>query len=80
MSLMRNKLTVFESRNQLLEQEKSDLTETVNMLSSAKSEMPGKTAERASRTTSRHSEIEVIICARQPLWQLVARAKNHSGN
>ena len=44
MSLMRNKLTVFESRNQLLEQEKSDLTETVNMLSSAKSEIPGKTA------------------------------------
>merc|ERR1712209_373569 len=32
LSLLRNKLTVFESRNQLLEQEKSDLTETVNML------------------------------------------------
>lgn len=44
MSLLRNKLTVFESRNQLLEQEKSDLTETVNMLKgsvSVKSE-PGK--------------------------------------
>ena len=33
MSILRNKLTVYESRNQLLEQEKSDLTETVNMLS-----------------------------------------------
>merc|ERR1719323_1611485 len=32
LSLLRNKLTVFESRNQLLEQEKSDLAETVNML------------------------------------------------
>merc|ERR1712227_1043302 len=32
LSLLRNKLTVFESINQLLEQEKSDLTETVNML------------------------------------------------
>merc|ERR1719516_288006 len=32
LSLLRNKLTVFESRNQALEQEKSDLTETVNML------------------------------------------------
>ena len=43
MSLMRNKLTVFESRNQLLEQEKSDLTETVNMLrGSGKSENHGK--------------------------------------
>ena len=39
---MRNKLTVFESRNQLLEQEKSDLTETVNMLRGSKSENHGK--------------------------------------
>merc|ERR1719147_27084 len=39
LSLLRNKLTVFESRNQALEQEKSDLTETVNMLrGSTKSE------------------------------------------
>ena len=42
MSLMRNKLTVFESRNQLLEQEKSDLTETVNMLRGSKPETQGK--------------------------------------
>ena len=32
MSILRNKLTVYESQNQLLEQEKSDLAETVNML------------------------------------------------
>ena len=49
MSLMRNKLTVFESRNQLLEQEKSDLTETVNMLrGSSKSENHGKLRPRLS--------------------------------
>ena len=46
---MRNKLTVFESRNQLLEQEKSDLTETVNMLrGSSKSENHGKLRPRLS--------------------------------
>ena len=51
MSLMRNKLTVFESRNQLLEQEKSDLTETVNMLrGSGKSENHGKRKPRLSLT------------------------------
>ena len=47
MSLLRNKLTVFESRNQLLEQEKSDLATTVEMLKSTvstKSE-PGKPFE-----------------------------------
>ena len=57
MSLMRNKLTVFESRNQLLEQEKSDLTETVNMLGSAKSEIQGKNQEgrEVSRRASRSS-------------------------
>merc|ERR1712012_1009366 len=38
MSLLRNKLTVFESRNQLLEQEKNDLTETINMINSVKTE------------------------------------------
>ena len=32
LSILRNKLTVYESQNQLLEQEKSDLAETVNML------------------------------------------------
>merc|ERR1711915_1090238 len=32
MSLMRNKLTIVESKNTLLEQEKEDLTETVNTL------------------------------------------------
>ena len=42
MSILRNKLTVYEGRNQLLEQEKSDLTETVNMLSAGvKSEPDG---------------------------------------
>ena len=42
MSILRNKLTVYEGRNQLLEQEKSDLTETVNMLSAeVKSEPDG---------------------------------------
>ena len=46
---MRNKLTVFESRNQLLEQEKSDLTETVNMLRGAsKSENHGKSDQAQS--------------------------------
>merc|ERR1711892_1394565 len=39
MSLMRNKLTVVESKNSLLEQEKGDLAETVNLLrTSVKSE------------------------------------------
>merc|ERR1719323_3053644 len=38
MSLLRNKLTVFESRNQLLEQEKNNLTETINMINSVKTE------------------------------------------
>merc|ERR1711892_868111 len=39
MSLMRNKLTVVESKNTLLEQEKGDLAETVNLLrTSVKSE------------------------------------------
>ena len=47
MSLMRNKLTVFESRNQLLEQEKSDLTETVNMLRGSKTETQGKIENQA---------------------------------
>ena len=41
MSILRNKLTVYESRNQLLEQEKSDLTETVNMLSAGVKSEPG---------------------------------------
>eukprot|EP00092_Neocalanus_flemingeri_P025250 GFUD01027382.1.p1 GENE.GFUD01027382.1~~GFUD01027382.1.p1 ORF type:complete len:1768 (+),score=522.48 GFUD01027382.1:102-5405(+) len=35
MSLMRNKLTMVESKNTLLEQEKEDLTGTVNMLTTA---------------------------------------------
>ena len=53
---MRNKLTVFESRNQLLEQEKSDLTETVNMLRGAsKSENHGKTVGSVSRSARRSS-------------------------
>ena len=42
LSILRNKLTVYESRNQLLEQEKSDLTETVNMLSAGVKSEPGK--------------------------------------
>ena len=41
LSILRNKLTVYESRNQLLEQEKSDLTETVNMLSAGVKSEPG---------------------------------------
>ena len=41
MSILRNKLTVYEGRNQLLEQEKSDLTETVNMLSAGVKSEPG---------------------------------------
>ena len=55
--MMRNKLTVFESRNQLLEQEKSDLTETVNMLGSARSEIQGKKHPLGVERTSLSSNI-----------------------
>ena len=41
MSLMRNKLTVVESKNSLLEQEKGDLAETVNLLRTSVKSEPG---------------------------------------
>ena len=46
LSLLRNKLTVFESRNQALEQEKSDLTETVNMLRGSTKSEPGELIDK----------------------------------
>ena len=42
MSLLRNKLTMVESKNSLLEQEKEDLTGTVNMLRTSVKSEPGK--------------------------------------
>ena len=44
MSLMRNKLTIVESKNTLLEQEKEDLTETVNTLKTSVKADPGNEA------------------------------------
>ena len=42
MSGMRNKLTTVESRNVLLEQERDDLTGTVNILKSSVKSEPGR--------------------------------------
>ena len=41
MSLLRNKLTMVESKNTLLDQEKEDLAGTVNMLMTSVKSEPG---------------------------------------
>merc|ERR1711892_1220619 len=61
MSLMRNKLTVVESKNSLLEQEKGDLAETVNLLRTSVKSEPGprlKNVSFAPETTDPDSDSE----------------------
>jgi len=61
MSLMRNKLTIVESKNTLLEQEKEDLTETVNTLKTSVKADPGpklKNVSFAPDTTDPDSDSE----------------------
>ena len=47
MSLMRNKLTIVESKNTLLEQEKDDLTGTLNLLKTSVKPEPGNSMQKS---------------------------------